>query len=56
MGHLCFLEEGSEDAESRAVNMPVPEGSLSALPEFLKRSWTGVILATEQAPGDAIAE
>jgi exopolysaccharide biosynthesis polyprenyl glycosylphosphotransferase len=26
---------------------------VSALPEFLERSWTGVILATEEAPGDA---
>jgi sugar transferase (PEP-CTERM system associated) len=53
LGQLSFLEEGSEDAGSRTVNMPVPEGSLSALPEFLERSWTGVILATKQAPGDA---
>jgi exopolysaccharide biosynthesis polyprenyl glycosylphosphotransferase len=54
LGQLCFLEEGSGDAGSRAVGMPGPEGSVSALPEFLERSWTGVILATEQAPGDAI--
>jgi sugar transferase (PEP-CTERM system associated) len=53
LGQLCFLEEGSGDAGSRAVNTPGPEGSVSALPEFLERSWTGVILATEQAPGDA---
>jgi sugar transferase (PEP-CTERM system associated) len=57
IGQLLFLEEeeeGSECAETRPVNMPVPEGRLSALPEFLKRWWTGVILATEQVPGDAI--
>jgi exopolysaccharide biosynthesis polyprenyl glycosylphosphotransferase len=52
MGQLCFLEEGSEKAGSWTVNMPVPEGRLSALPEFLKRSWSGVILATKQAPED----
>jgi sugar transferase (PEP-CTERM system associated) len=54
LGQLCFLEEGSEHAESRVVGMPVPEGSLSALPKFLERSWTGIILAIEQAPGDAM--
>jgi sugar transferase (PEP-CTERM system associated) len=53
LGQLCFLEEGTEDAGSRAMDMPVPEGSVSALPEFLERSWTGVILATEEAPRDA---
>jgi sugar transferase (PEP-CTERM system associated) len=53
LGQLYFLEERSEDAGSRAVDMPAPEGSVSALSEFLERSWTGVILATEEAPGDA---
>jgi sugar transferase (PEP-CTERM system associated) len=53
LGQLCFLGEGSEDTGSRAVDMPVPEGSASALPEFLERSWTGVILATKEAPEDA---
>src|SRR5262249_50404526 len=51
LGELYFLEEGSEDG-SRPVGMPGPEGSVSVLPEFLERSWTGVILATERAPGD----
>jgi len=52
LGQLFFLNQGSEDAGS-AVHLPLPEGVVSALPEFLERSWTGVILATEQAPGDA---
>jgi exopolysaccharide biosynthesis polyprenyl glycosylphosphotransferase len=54
LGQLCFLREAGEDAGSRAVDMPAPEGSVSALPDFLKRSWNGVILATAQPPGDAI--
>jgi sugar transferase (PEP-CTERM system associated) len=53
LGQLCFLKQGRENTGSRAADMPVPEGSVSALPEFLKRSWSGVILATEEAPGDA---
>jgi exopolysaccharide biosynthesis polyprenyl glycosylphosphotransferase len=52
LGQLCFLEERTEDAGSRTENMPVPGGSLSALPKFLDRSWTGVILATERPPGE----
>jgi sugar transferase (PEP-CTERM system associated) len=53
LGQLCFLNAASEDDRSRAVKMPGPEGSMSDLPEFLERSWTGVILATEETPGDA---
>ena len=53
LGQFCFLKAGSEDDGSRRVDMPGPEGSVSALPELLQRSWTGVILATEEAPGDA---
>jgi sugar transferase (PEP-CTERM system associated) len=52
LGQLCFLNHGSEDAGS-TVNTPLPEGVVSDLPRFLERSWSGVILATEQAPGDA---
>ncbi len=51
LGQLCFLREGGDVAQSEDV--PRAEGSLSALPEFLERSWTGIILATEQAPRDA---
>jgi len=53
LGQLFFLEDGSENAGSRAVDMPGPAGSVSALPELLERSWTGVILATEEALGNA---
>ena len=53
LGRLCFLEVGCEHVDTGALNMPVPEGSVSALPEFLERSWTGVILATEEPLGDA---
>jgi sugar transferase (PEP-CTERM system associated) len=53
LDQLCFLEEGSEDAGLRAVDMPIPAGSVTALPEFLDHSWSGVVMATEQAPGDA---
>ena len=57
LGQLCFLEVVGEDAGSRGVSMPAPEGSISGLPEFLERSWTGVILATEKPPGDeAVSE
>ena len=52
LGQVCFLDDLSKDSGSWAVEMPVAEGSVSALPEFLERSWTGVILATEQALGD----
>src|SRR5262249_26432398 len=54
LGQLCFLDEQSGDAGLRPVAMPSPEGSVSALPKFLDHSWTGVILATEQPPKDAI--
>ena len=53
LGQLCFLDEQSEYAGVRPVNMPRPDGSVSALPEFLEHSWSGVILATEQPPQDA---
>jgi sugar transferase (PEP-CTERM system associated) len=53
LGQLCFLKEGSEDEKARTAKMPRPEGSLSLLPKFLEQSWTGVILATQQTPGDA---
>jgi sugar transferase (PEP-CTERM system associated) len=51
LGQLCFLEE--ENAGPRAVDMPGPEGSVLTLQTFLERSWSGVILATEEAPADA---
>jgi sugar transferase (PEP-CTERM system associated) len=53
LGELCFIEDGSEYAAPHAVDMPMPEGAVSALPEFLERSWTGVILATTIPPADA---
>jgi len=53
LGHFCFLEEGRNDVGSPAVNAPGPEGSVFDLSKFLERKWTGVILATEEALGDA---
>ena len=52
LGQFYFLRERSEDVRAKEIGMPGPEGTLLALPEFLERSWTGVVLATEEAPQD----
>ena len=54
LGRLCFLKQGNEDAELRAVGMPRPEGSTSAVSAIFEESWSGVILATERAPEDSL--
>ena len=54
LGTLYFIEFGNEDTKSHPVSMPLPEGKVSAMAEFLKRSWTGVILATQLAPDDSV--
>lgn len=54
LGQFFFLKEESENVGSSAVDMPGPEGSVSALAEFLSESWRGVILATEEVPRDAM--
>ena len=52
IGKFSFLEVDCEDMPSRPVDMPKPEGTVSTLPLLLDRSWTGVILATEDPPSE----
>ena len=54
LGQLCFLGTKNEDDAFQSAKMTMLQASESDLPKVLQGSWTGVVLATEQAPEDFV--